>query len=197
MNYITTGEAARRCGVGINTVKRWIQKGELKCVITPGGHWRIREHEFQRFLDAHNMQPQQTGSDQSYKILLIEDNEEMCSLLEGAFELAPFNNTFEYEHDGYTGLIKVGSMQPDLLILDIMLPDINGLELMQRIRATDQCNDLRILVITGAGDRRLVRRGLEKAKPDTILFKPFAVEDLITATQMLMHQPQLAQAANK
>lgn len=197
MNYITTGEAARRCGVGINTVKRWIQKGELKCVITPGGHWRIREHEFQHFLDVHNMQPQQKDAKQSYKILLIEDDEDMCSLLEGAFELAPFNNIFKYEHDGYSGLIKVGSMQPDLLILDIMLPKINGLELIQRIRATDQCNDLRILVITGAGDRRVVRRGLEKANPDTILFKPFTVEELIAATQKLMHQNQPAQIANK
>lgn len=188
MNYVTTGEAARKCGVGINTVKRWIQKGELKCVITPGGHWRIPEHEFLSFLKSHKMEPLQINTNQAYKILLIEDDIDMSSLIEGAFDLAPFNNTFDHAKDGYTGLIKVGSMQPDILILDIMLPEINGLELIQRIRATGLSNTPRILVITGAGDRRLVKRGLEKAKPDMILFKPFAIDDLIHATQNLLDQ---------
>lgn len=185
------------CGVGINTIKRWLQKGELKCLITPGGHWRIRESEFLLFLEDNNMEPLQAEVDNAYKILLIEDDIAMCSLIEGAFELAPFNHSFDYAEDGYTGLIKLGSMQPDILILDIMLPEINGLELIQRIRTTELGNNPRILVITGAGDRRLVRRGLEKAKPDMILFKPFAVEDLIKATQQLLGKTQSVVAANE
>lgn len=197
MNYITTGEAARMCGVGINTIKRWLQKGELKCLVTPGGHWRISEPEFLLFLKEHNMKPLQAKLDNAYKILLIEDDIAMCSLIEEALELAPFNYSFDYAEDGYTGLIKVGSMQPDILILDIMLPEINGLELIQRIRATELGNKPRILVITGAGDRRLVRRGLEKAEPDIILFKPFAVEDLIKAVQQLLDKTQYVAAASE
>jgi len=194
MNYITTGEAARRCGVGINTVKRWMKKGELKYIVTPGGHWRIHEYEFLAFLKKHQMEPSQK---KGAKILLIEDDLGMCSLIEGAFELASFDNIFAYAKDGYTGLIKVGLMQPDILILDIMLPEINGLELIQRIRTTELGNKPRILVITGAGDRRLVRRGLEKAKPDMILFKPFAIEDLLHATQKLLNQTQAVLMANQ
>lgn len=187
MRYITTGEAARLCGVGINTVKRWIQKGELKCLITPGGHWRIVERDFQAFLTAHNMQPLPSRPVQPHKVLLIEDDPAMCLLIEGALELAASDIHFDYACDGYSGLMKLGSMQPDLLILDIMLPEINGLELIHRIRETDICSDPAIVVITGAGDRRLVKRALEKAAPDAVLFKPFATEELISSIENLLN----------
>ncbi|WP_051937936.1 response regulator [Ghiorsea bivora] len=199
MNFITTGEAARRCGVGINTIKRWMKKGELKYIVTPGGHWRIREHEFRTFLKTHNMDllQEKEHTSEAHKILLIEDDLDMCALVEGAFDAATFNHTFDYAKDGYSGLIKLGLMQPDILILDIMLPEINGLEIIQRIRATDFHKKPKILVITGAGDRRLVRRALEKAKPDMILDKPFAVEDLIHATQKVLSSTSAVAAVNE
>jgi len=188
MRYITTGEAARLCGVGINTVKRWIQKGELKAVVTPGGHWRITAHEFETFLQNHNMEPLLPAvNPPSSKVLLIEDDPFICSLIESALELTALDITFDYANDGYTGLMKVGSMQPDLLILDIMLPEINGLELIQRLRRSDICSAPRILVITGAGDRRVVKRGLEKAKPDAILYKPFATDELISCVEQQLN----------
>jgi len=188
MHYITTGKAARLCGVGINTIKRWIQQGELKCVMTPGGHWRIAEDEFQAFFST--FQARNAFSKPVYKVLLIEDDQGMCALIEGAFELAGFENSFDCVHDGYAGLMAIGVMQPDLIILDIMLPEMNGLELMQRIRTSDLCKSARIVVITGAGDRRLVRKGLDKAEPDAIFFKPFVIEELVkTAFELLQNEP--------
>jgi len=188
MDYLTTGEAARLCGVGINTVKRWIQKNELKCVITPGGHWRIVESEFHRFLAAHNMKLQAEA--QTHKVLLIEDDEAMISMIEAAIELSASDIQFDSASDGYTGLMKVGNMQPDLLILDIMLPEINGLELIQRIRSANIIQGLRIIVITGASDRRIVKRALEKADVDAVLFKPFEIAELIVCIEkMLTHPP--------
>jgi len=186
MKYITTGEAARLCGVGINTVKRWIQKGELKSVVTPGGHWRIVESDFHTFLRTHNMDSLLPKTKQPSKVLLIEDDPAMCSLIEGALELSSIDIAFDYAHDGYTGLMKVGCMQPDLLILDIMLPEINGLELIHRLRTSKVCSAPHILVITGAGDRRVVKRGLEKAGPDAIIYKPFATSKLLTTVEQLL-----------
>lgn len=182
--YITTGKASRMCGVGINTMKRWIQKGELKCVITPGGHWRIAEDEFQHFMDK--LRADRFKPAAPCKVLLIEDDPGMCSLIEGAFELASYETTFDCAHDGYSGLMKIGAMQPDLIVLDIMLPEINGLELMQRVRTSEISRDARILVITGAGDRRLVKRALDKAKPDAVFLKPFDIEQLISTAYALL-----------
>lgn len=190
MKYISTGEAARICGVGINTVKRWIQKGELHCVITPGGHWRIIESDFRSFLKMHGIIPLPPRPGRQHKVLLIEDDPAMCSLVEGAIEFSAFDIQYDYANDGYTGLMKIGCMQPDLLILDIMLPGMNGLELIHRIRESDMLSKPRILVITGAGDRRIVKRGLDNAAPDATLFKPFATSELIACVeQQLSREP--------
>jgi len=194
MKYITTGEAARSCGVGINTVKRWIQKGELQCVVTPGGHWRIAEQEFQHFLKTHKMD-QPAAAKRPYKVLLIDDDQPICSLIEDSLELSSLDIEFSCAHDGYTGLMKVGSIQPDLLILDIMLPEINGLELLSRIRKTDLCHQLRVVVITGAGDLRVVKRALEKAAPDGIFYKPFAIAELTACIEQQLESQQLSHSA--
>ena len=86
--------------------------------------------------------------------------------------------------------MKIGCMQPDLLILDIMLPEINGLELIHRIRESEVCSEPRIIVITGAGDRRIVRRALEKAAPDAVMLKPFATSELLVCVeQQLSSKP--------
>jgi len=192
--YITTGKASRMCGVGINTMKRWIQKGELKCVITPGGHWRIAEDEFQCFLDklrTDRFKPAVIG-----KVLLIEDDPAMRSLVEGAFELAGYETDFDCAYDGYSGLMKIGDMRPDLVVLDIMLPEINGLELMQRIRTSEISRGARILVITGAGDRRLVKRALDKARPDAVFLKPFDIDLLINTAYRLLSNEVPARSAS-
>ncbi|MDQ6969644.1 MAG: response regulator [Mariprofundus sp.] len=202
MRYITTGKAAALCGVGINSIKRWIQKGELQCVITPGGHWRIAEDEFQQFLDrlqSKQIQPKQIkpkpleppqAAKQVYKVLLIEDDHALSDLIEAAFHLAEFDTVFDSAGDGYAGLMKIGAMQPDLLILDIMLPEINGLELIQRIRTSNICPAIRIVVITGAADRRPVKRALDKASPDAVFHKPFATEALLATVHELLHEKQ-------
>lgn len=196
MKYITTGNAARLCGVGINTIKRWIQKGELQCVKTPGGHWRIAEDEFQRFLQQ--LQSNEIISTKPiYKVLLIEDDQSMCALIEAAFDLAHFENQFESVHDGYAGLMKIGAMQPDLIILDIMLPEINGLELIHRIRTFGGCQSIRIMVITGAGDRRLVKKGLDKAQPDALFLKPFSIEQLVEQASLLLQGEQSTEEKRK
>jgi len=199
MEYITTGKAARLCGVGINTIKRWIQKGELNCVITPGGHWRIADDEFQLFLHALTSRPvpqeQSKKAEPRYKVLLIEDDQALSALIEGAFEMAAFETLFDCAFDGYSGLMKIGAMQPDLILLDIMLPEINGLELIQRIRSSDLCAATRIVVITGAADRRVVKRALDRAKPDAVFHKPFAVESLLETVHGLLLEPSVVKVA--
>jgi len=168
---------------------RWIKKGELQCVKTPGGHWRIAEDEFQRFLQVLQTNEVRT-SKPYYKILLIEDDLEMCALIEGAFDLLDVDVQFNCVHDGYAGLMSIGAMQPDLIVLDIMLPEMNGLEIIHRIRTSSRCCSSKILVITGAGDRRLVRKGLDKVAPDAVFYKPFSIEALVeTAIHLLQDEP--------
>jgi|GEM_PF-1216308 len=192
MKYLTTGEAADICGVQVNTIKRWIRAKEIDAIQTPGGHWRIPRDTFIQFLNAYRIQAPDTLLEprEKHRILVVDDDPGIHVFVRGAMEMAPFPNTVDEAYDGYTGLIKIGLIRPRLLVLDIMLPEINGLEMIQRLKAQAGLQEnMSILVLTGARDRALVVRKLKEAAPDAILFKPVGVEELLqTATRLVLGQ---------
>jgi len=179
MGYLTTGEAADICGVRTNTIKSWIRKGDLKGVMLPGGHWRIPKQTFVHFLQAWNIpvpEPLLRGEAPA-RILAVDDDPQAHEFIRGAMEVAQYPTEVYTESDGYSGLIQIGRIQPQLLVLDIMMPGINGLEFIHRLKAQPELSGtMRILVLTGAKDGRLLMRKLKEAGPDEILFKPVGVQ---------------------
>jgi len=187
--YLTTGEAARICGVHINTIKGWIRRGAIEAALMPGGHWRIPKTAFLVFLQQCNtpLSESLVQHESPVRILIADDDPEMQDFVRGAMECAPFSCQTYTADDGYSALIQIGHIQPQLLLLDIMMPEINGLELIRRLRKQPELTGgMRILVFTGAQDSRLVISGLHAARPDEILFKPASVEQLVTAATRLL-----------
>jgi excisionase family DNA binding protein len=187
MQYISTGDAARICSVGVNTIKRWIRQRKLHANLTPGGHWRIPVHAFVSFLKEHDIPVPAHLRHVEPGILIIDDDPAVCSMLADALDAAAFPAEVNCVHDGYTGLVKVGQLQPQLLVLDILMPHINGLELIRRLRLEpDFDHHMRILVVTGARDNRQLMQQLKAAGPDTILFKPVNLQNFVTTVQHLL-----------
>ena len=187
MPYISTGDAAGICSVGINTIKRWIRQEKLPAHVTPGGHWRISVNAFVSFLKEHGMPVPAHLQHVEPGILIIDDDPATCSLLADTLDAAAFAAEVNCVHDGYTGLIKIGQLQPQLLVLDILMPRINGLEVIRRLRNDPDIDQhMRILVVTGARDNKQLMQQLRAAGPDAILFKPIDLQEFVkTAQQML------------
>ncbi len=189
-HYFTTGEAARICGVNLNTIKRWIKLGALSAVRTPGGHWRIPAAELRRFLRRHGMSmPVRRKEGETRRILVVDDDPVVLDFVRSALELMPVDCEIHSAPDGYSGMLQLGLIRPHLLILDIMMPGVNGLEFIYRLRAQPKLGEtVRILALTGARDRRLVMRKLKEAGPDAILLKPVSVETLQQAVFELLQE---------
>jgi len=185
VQFLTTGEAAKICGVKVNTIKRWIKSGLIAGIQTPGGHWRIPGDEFDRFLQGYGLERSQ--QDEPSRILIIDDDPLMHEFINHAVEAAAIGATVENAYDGYSGLLQIGHIKPHLLVLDIMLPEINGLEIISRLRAQEALGrDMRILALTGARDRKHITRSLQEAKLDAVLFKPVGMSDLIATVRRLL-----------
>lgn len=186
MPYLTTGEAARMCGVAVNSIKRWMRQGRIPHIQTPGGHWRIPKGDFQRFMAT--LKPRMDAEDLP-RVLIIDDDPQVCAILEAALASeALFPCETACAHDGYGGLIQIGRWCPDLLVLDIMMPGINGLELLHRLHAEPVlCVDMKILVCTAADDRPVVMRRIEDARPDAVLYKPVGIQDFLQTAFELLH----------
>jgi excisionase family DNA binding protein len=173
----TTGEAAKICKVSQQTIIRCFDNGSLKGFRVPGSRFRRipRDHLFSFMRD--NGIPTDALESGKRKVLIVDDDEELVELLvdtfvrDGRFELKTANNGFD------AGML-VKEFRPDLVVLDVMLPDINGKEVCHRVRADPNMEDVRIICISGMIEEDKIQE-LRLSGADDFLHKPFDIEELI------------------
>jgi len=182
MTYVTTGEAAHVLGVGLNTIKRWIANGDLRGIQTPGGHWRIPEEALYGFMRERGFSAAPHTSNTAPRVLIIDDDPSVCALLGALLEQADFSSEVKCIRDGYTGLVQIGSWRPDVLVLDIIMPGINGLDVLRRLRDDHELlGNMAIVVVTSAFDQPEIIRTVRKSFPDAVLPKPVNARQFLTA----------------
>jgi len=198
--YLTTGEAAKECGVKLNTIKNWIRNGNISAIQTPGGHWRIPRVPFMAFMERFNTPVTQSNADtvlSGKRILVVDDDVSAHELVFGALEMHCAEHEVYSAYDGYSALIEIGRLQPDLILLDIMMPDISGLEIIHRLKAENTpLPNAKIIAITAASDRRLVVNRIHQAGIEALLFKPLDINALIHSVQCVFGDAEQNQVSN-
>ncbi len=149
MRYLTTGEVASRCQVSVGTVKNWIDAGQLEAFRTPGRHFRIRASELRRFQSAFGFG---ADTEESPRILVVDDQQDFVDLaLDALEELVP-GARVEGACGGYEALLRIGSFQPDLLVLDLRMPGLDGFEVCRRVKEATATKATKIVAMTGFED---------------------------------------------
>jgi len=188
--YVTTGKAAHMLGVGLNTIKRWIANGDLRGIQTPGGHWRIPGEALHSFMREHGFSAASHMSNATPRVLIVDDDPSVCVLLEAILEQADFSLEVKCIQDGYTGLIQIGAWRPDVLVLDIIMPGMNGLDVLQRLRDDHELlGNMAIVVVTSAFDQPDIVRAVHKARPDAALSKPVDTRQFLAAIGACLASP--------
>jgi len=173
----TTGEAAKICKVSQQTIIRCFDNGQLKGFRVPGSRFRrIPREALYRFMKDNGI-PTDALESGKRKVLLVDDDAELVELMtkvleeDGRFEVRVAGN-------GFDAGMMVKEYQPDLIVLDVMLPDINGKEVCHRVRADPALEDVRILCISGMIEDDKIQE-LKLSGADDFLHKPFDIEELI------------------
>lgn len=184
----TTGEAAKICKVSQQTIIRCFDSGQLKGFRVPGSRFRRIPRDQLYIFMRDNGIPTDALESGKRKILVVDDDEELveliCDVLErdGRFEVRSVNN-------GFDAGMMVKEYRPDLLVLDVMLPDINGKEVCQRVRSDRTLDEVRIICISGMVEEDKVAE-LRAAGADDFMHKPFEVERLVERVcQLLEMEP--------
>jgi len=173
----TTGEAAKICKVSQQTIIRCFDSGQLKGFRVPGSRFRRIPREQLYMFMRDNGIPTDALESGKRKILIVDDDEELVELIsdvldrDGRFETRSANN-------GFDAGMMVKEYRPDLIVLDVMLPDINGKEVCQRVRNDKTMNDVRIICISGMVEEDKVGE-LRAAGANDFMHKPFEVEQLV------------------
>ena len=173
----TTGEAAKICKVSQQTIIRCFDNGTLKGFRVPGSRFRrIPRNELYSFMRDNGI-PTDALESGKRKLLIVDDDQELVELMvdcfarDGRFEIRTANNGFD------AGML-VKEFRPDLVVLDIMLPDINGKEVCQRVRADNTLDQVKVICISGMVEMDKVA-DLRAAGADDFMQKPFTVDKLL------------------
>ncbi len=173
----TTGEAAKICKVSQQTIIRCFDNGQLKGFRVPGSRFRRIPREMLYKFMKDNGIPTDALESGKRKVLLVDDDQELVELMtkvleeDGRFEVRVATT-------GFDAGMMVKEYRPDLIVLDVMLPDINGKEVCQRVRADNTLEDVRILCISGMIEEDKIA-DLKLSGADDFLHKPFEIEALI------------------
>src|SRR6188472_3109437 len=173
----TTGEAAKICKVSQQTIIRCFDNGQLKGFRVPGSRFRRIPREMLYKFMKDNGIPTDALESGKRKVLLVDDDVELVELMtkvleeDGRFEVRVATT-------GFDAGMMVKEYRPDLIVLDVMLPDINGKEVCQRVRSDKTMDDVRIICISGMIEHEKIEEVRDSGAND-FLQKPFEIEDLI------------------
>ncbi len=178
----TTFEAAKICHVTHHSIKNWIKQGLIRASRTPGGHYRILEEDLDTFREKYDMFTPRRRSGPK-RIMIVDDEQDALDLMERiltteGFELVTVNNATE------VGL-KAAQSTPDLILLDFLMPEVNGFEVCKALKENDQTRHVPIVAVTCLTKEDDIER-IFASGADEYLPKPFKVEDLLAKVRELV-----------
>ena len=178
----TTFEAAKICHVTHHSIKNWIKQGLIKASRTPGGHYRILEEDLDSFREKYDMFPRDKGTSKK-RVMLVDDDPDALALIEKiltdeGFELIKVSNATE------VGL-KAAQLSPDLILLDFLMPEINGFEVCAALRENELTRSTPIMAVTCLTKEQDIERIFD-CGADEYLAKPFKIDQLLEKVRDLV-----------
>ena len=172
----TTGEAAKICKVSQQTIIRCFDSGQLKGFRVPGSRFRRIPRELLYTFMRDNGIPTDALDSGKRKILVVDDDQDLVELICDALER---DGRFDVRsvHNGFGAGTLLKAFRPDVIVLDVMLPDINGKEVCQLVRNQQAMDDVRIICISGMVEKDKIQE-LFDAGANQFMQKPFDVDEL-------------------
>jgi len=185
----TTFEAAKICHVTHHSIKNWIKQGLIKASRTPGGHYRILEEDLDSFREKYDMFPGDKGP-MKKRVMIVDDEPEVLAMMENilmdeGFELIKVSNATE------VGL-RAAQLSPDLILLDFLMPEINGFEVSKALRNNELTRSIPIMAVTALTKEQDIERIFE-CGADEYLAKPFRIDQLLEKVRELIGRGRIVE----
>lgn len=170
----TTFEVSQICEVNPTTVQNWVRENKLKAYVTPGRHRRIRREDLEEFLRKFGMPiPARLSSGPPY-VMIVDDEAEVCELLTAVMKSGEEHVEVASARGGVDALLMIGERKPDLLILDIVMPDMDGYEVCRKLKEKPATRGIKIVAVTG-DHAPGVREAILATGADLFYLKPLDV----------------------
>ena len=178
-DWLTLGQAAKYLGVAQSTIRKWSDLGRVPAFYTPGGHRRYRRRDLDSFLERSG--PGGSTEPAGPLVLIVDDDEGIRQFVSAQLELEGYS--VREAGSAEEGLAALEEQSPDLILLDVMMPQVDGWEMLRRVQERHGVGSIPVIMFSGqvddSGDAQ--SRGAQG-----FLGKPFNPQQLIDSTKQLL-----------
>ncbi|MFZ9010814.1 MAG: response regulator [Planctomycetota bacterium] len=192
-SLFTTGEAAEVCNISQQTIIRCFDSGRLDGFRIPGSRFRrIPRDNLIKFMKDNGIPLDNLNSEKNgkVKVLIVDDDVEIVELMvdvlsrDGRFDIQTAGS-------GYEAGLKTEQFRPDVIILDYMLPDVNGNIVCKTIKSNPNFESIRIIIVSGVANPEEVQELLDAGATEFIK-KPFNIADLVDRILQVVDKEYMA-----
>jgi len=179
--YLKSKEAAKYLGISRSSLSNWARQKLLNAAITPGGHYRFLQEELDKFAQKRGFETVGNLENEDTKILVIDDDKMFRKFVSEALEVFDGYELREAS-DGMEGALIIGSWNPDLVIADLRMPNMNGIDFCKMLRKNEDTNDVEV-IIASAYLSEEIKKQIQSLKINIILEKPVRLTTLVAAIE--------------
>jgi excisionase family DNA binding protein len=176
--WLTLGQAARYLGVAQSTIRKWSDQGRVPAFYTPGGHRRYRRRDLEAFVERSGPGRARSGP----VVLVVDDDARVREVVRVALEL----EGYEVDEAGSAdaGMQAIAERKPDLILLDVMMPHVDGWEMLRRIQEQHGADAIPVVMFSGQAELEV---GSEAASQGVRGFvgKPFDLRRLVEQAKQI------------
>lgn len=179
--YYSTFEVAAMCHVSPGSVIRWIHEGKCAASLTAGGHHRIEAYDVIKLLESLRMPVPQDlrvpspSAGSMATLLIVDDEDGFRKMIRWFFQKNFPHIRVEEAAEGFLAGWKAHGIGPDLIILDVNLPGMDGFHVCQMVRSFPELSRTRIIAVTGCGQLN-TKDEILKLGANDFLEKPFEMD---------------------
>jgi excisionase family DNA binding protein len=176
-DWLTLGQAAKYLGVAQSTIRKWSDQGLLSAFYTPGGHRRFRRRDLDAFLARSGR-----GGRPGPLVLIVDDDPGVRRHVRVSLEAEGYS--VREAGDAAEGMAVLEEEKPDLILLDVMMPQVDGWEMLRQVQERHGAGAIPVVMFSGRTDV-----GAEEAESrgaQGFVGKPFDAEQLVESTKALI-----------
>ncbi|MDH5518267.1 MAG: response regulator [Gammaproteobacteria bacterium] len=189
--FLSTRAAAVLLGVSLRTVQLWVENGTLVAWKTAGGHRRIPEQSVKQIIEQRKANRSGGTNKKELLMLIVEDDAEVRDAYCLSIAMMDFPIKLMTADNGFEGLIKAGKYHPDVIMTDLMMPNMDGFEMINAINKDKDLNPDKLIVVT-AMDKNNNRVQLLQESDVALFNKPLDINKLEEILKQQIREKQYA-----
>jgi len=179
-DWLTLGQAAKYLGVAQSTIRKWSDQGRVATFYTPGGHRRYRRSDLDTFLERSGASAREHSAP---LVLIVDDDEGVRAFIRASLEAEGLE--VREAASASEGLSVLDEVSPDLILLDVMMPQMDGWEMLRRVQEQHGVGEVPVVMFSGKVDERAADEAQERGASGFI-GKPFDPQQLVDRAKQIL-----------